>query len=175
MVSSRKKWWASLSRSCLFFSLPSYLCSLLYKGSCGCQADEVIKVDEDSQGFCPHCSNWELLWKINFIISALNFIYGQFILLNYCASIVLEWLPSLLSIYVFDVFEDSSRIPSQSLSLPSYTRQRIPATSCKINSPLPGSSNPSSSALGYGLVVQRLASAKSPAGHMLWPCKIWSD
>lgn len=105
VVSFRKKWWASLSHSCLFFSLPSYLCSLLCKGSCGCQVDKVIKVDEDSQVFSPHCCNWKLLWKINLIISALNFIYDQFILLNCCASIVLEWLPSLLSIYAFDVLK----------------------------------------------------------------------
>lgn len=125
VVSSRKEWWASLSQSCLFLSLPSYLGSLLCKDSGGCQAGGVIKADEDSKSFYPHCCNWEVFCKINLMISAPYFIYGQFILLNSCASIVLEWLPSLPSIYSFDVFVDSNHIPAQPLSLPSYTRHSI--------------------------------------------------
>lgn len=173
LVSSRKKWWACLSRSCSLFSRLSCLC----REGCRCQADEAIKVDSQPDFFAPAVSVGNS-WRLNLIIiSALNFIYGQFIVLNCCASIVLEQFPSLPSTYSFDVCGDSDRVPSlwESLSLPSYTRQSIPATSCKTNSPFPGSSNPSSSALDYSLVIERLASAMSPAGSLPWPCKIWSD
>lgn len=158
-----------------WFSVSFPVCSWLCRDGCECQAHGVAKADKVNQSFCPCCSNWELFWQLNLtVISAPVFflwsVYSLKLLCQYCSWVA----PSFPCFYSFDVFVDSNRMPSRSPSLPSYTRQSIPATSCKINSQFPGSSNPSSG-LGYGLVIKRRASATSPSGSLPRSCEIWID